>query len=240
MAPESDGAKSGTKVTTVDETLRGLMSDVRTLDETARESDHDYDTTQVFIMPVGDWTRRVSAVLRDQQTRRHRTCWVRGPFTSPFSVAHEFSQLVLFASGIGIVRHSTARTRDWSSMQASPFLLARSCPAWLPNFCALRASSRAGCGAVDLWSGQTPSLGVLGQYRGKRRVTFLVWMTRSATMLKFFAPLLADAQVATIYYTGTSTPQAHDPELSRLPSDLPCLLRVLSVLRVCSLRVLLH
>ena len=73
---------------------------------------------------------------------------------SPFSIASDFSQLVLFASGIGI----------------------------------------------------TPSLGVLGRYRGNRfggfRVKFLVWATRSAAMLKFFAPLLSDAQVATVYYTG--------------------------------------
>ena len=99
-------------------------------------------------MPVGDWTRRVSNAVRG--LRRHRTCWIRGPYTSPFSIAHDFSQLVLFASGIGI----------------------------------------------------TPSLGVLGQYRGAKRVKFLIWITRSEAMLKFFAPLICDAQMAMVYYTG--------------------------------------
>ena len=43
---------------------------------------------------------------------------------------------------------------------------------------------------------------MLGQYRGAKRVKFIIWVTRSAPMLKFFAPLLSDAQVATVYYTG--------------------------------------
>ena len=120
-----------------------------------RAEEEDFGTTQVFIMPAGDWTMRVAAAVKEQEgVRRNRTCWIRGPYSSPFSIASDFSQLVLFASGIGI----------------------------------------------------TPSLGVLGRYRGNRfggfRVKFLVWATRSAAMLKFFAPLLSDAQVATVYYTG--------------------------------------
>ena len=112
--------------------------------------EHDYETTQVFIMPAGDWTKRVSKAVLELGSRRHRSCWIRGPYTSPFTIAHDFSQLILFASGIGI----------------------------------------------------TPSLGVLGQYSGRRRVKFLIWATRSPSMLKFFAPLIGDAQVTTVYYTG--------------------------------------
>ena len=84
---------------------------------------------------AGDWTTRVAEAVKEQEgVRRNRTCWIRGPYSSPFSIASDFSQLVLFASGIGI----------------------------------------------------TPSLGVLGRYRGNRfggfRVKFLVWATRSAAI----------------------------------------------------------
>ena len=141
----------GQEENTEEQAVTLLMDDLDTsgIDEEARGADHDYDTTQVFIMPAGDWTRSLSEELKGG-VRRHRSCWIRGPYTSPFTIAHDFSQLLLFASGIGI----------------------------------------------------TPSLGVLGQYRGAKRVKFLIWVTRSASMLKFFAPLICDAQVATVYYTG--------------------------------------
>ena len=38
--------------------------------EEARGADHDYDTTQVFIMPAGDWTRSLSEELKGG-VRRH-------------------------------------------------------------------------------------------------------------------------------------------------------------------------
>lgn len=69
--------------------------------EEARESIHNqYDTTQVFITPVGDWSNNLMQELEDQQQKR--ACWVRGPYTSPYSVASNFSHLVLTATGIGI------------------------------------------------------------------------------------------------------------------------------------------
>ena len=118
------------------------------IDVDARSGLRAFDTTQIFVMPVGDWTRALSRAV--QARRQRRTCWVRGPFVSPYAAAKDFSQLILFASGIGI----------------------------------------------------TPALGVMGQYAGSTRMKFLVWSTRSAPMLKFFAPLLGDAQLSLVYYTG--------------------------------------
>ncbi len=117
--------------------------------EEAREDIHNkYNTTQVFICPVGDWTKNLMKELHDQ--RQLRACWVRGPYTSPYHVAQNFSHLVLTATGIGI----------------------------------------------------TPALGVMGQYPGFSRSKILIWSTRDKNMLKFFAPLLTDAHIAAIYYTG--------------------------------------
>lgn len=107
-----------------------------------------YDTTQVFIYPIGDWTKNLMKELENQ--RQLRACWVRGPYTSPFFVAQNFSHIVLTATGIGI----------------------------------------------------TPALGVMGQYPGFSRTKILVWSTRDKNMLKFFAPLINDAHLAVIYYTG--------------------------------------
>ena len=59
-----------------------------------------YNTTQIFITPNGDWSNEVVSSV---QNRKHlRECWVSGPYTSPFSVARQFSHLVLVATGIGI------------------------------------------------------------------------------------------------------------------------------------------
>ena len=147
-----------------EEAAQSLMSDLDTseLADEARSLEDASSTTQVFIMPVGDWTRRVSEAVKDQALRRHRTCWIRGPYSSPFAIAHDFSQLILFASGIGI----------------------------------------------------TPALGVLGHYKGAKRIKFVVWMTRSASMLKFFAPLLADSHFVYIYFTGK--PKLTSAELTEI------------------------
>ena len=67
----------------------------------AREDIHNqFDTTQVFICPVGDWSKNLMKEVEDQ--RQLRACWVRGPYTSPYHVAQSFSHLVLTATGIGI------------------------------------------------------------------------------------------------------------------------------------------
>jgi hypothetical protein len=121
----------------------------------AREDLSDrYKTTQVFICAVGDW----SESLVNSISNEHRASWVRGPFTSPYHVAQDFSHLVLVASGIGI----------------------------------------------------TPALGVMGQYPGFSRTKILMWSTRDLDMLKFFAPLLNDAHLAIIFYTGKTKLSASD------------------------------
>lgn len=139
-------------------------------DDDVRNQDHQesYNTTQCFIMPVGDWTKELSEAVKSRgRTARHRTCWIRGPYSSPFSVAKDFSQIILFASGIGI----------------------------------------------------TPALAVMGQYRGAARIKFLVWATRSAAMLRFFAPLMSDAQVVSVYYTGK--PKLSNREMESIRQRCP-------------------
>jgi len=123
----------------------------RLLVEEAREdlsNINRYPTTQVFMCPVGDWTKGLLKDIHEQ--KQLRACWVRGPYTSPYFVAREFSHLILTASGIGI----------------------------------------------------TPALGVMEQYPGFSRTKILVWSTRDANMLKFFAPLIKDAHLAVVFYTG--------------------------------------
>jgi len=115
----------------------------------ARKDMHSqYETTQLFIAPVGDWTKRVTKEITDKS--QMRSCWIRGPYTSPYSITSKFNNMVLVASGIGI----------------------------------------------------TPALGVMGQYSGSSRSKFLIWTTRCPYMLRFFAPLLKDALIATVFYTG--------------------------------------
>lgn len=66
----------------------------------ARAGLKKHETTQVFIMPAGDWTKGLAKQV--QGRKEMRSCWVRGPYTSPYSVASDFSHCVLMASGIGI------------------------------------------------------------------------------------------------------------------------------------------
>mmetsp|Transcript_13530 Transcript_13530/g.20581 ORF Transcript_13530/g.20581 Transcript_13530/m.20581 type:complete len:219 (+) Transcript_13530:296-952(+) len=58
------------------------------------------DTTQIFIMPARDWTKGLAEQVAERN--QMRSCWVRGPYTSPYFVASDFSHSVLMASGIGI------------------------------------------------------------------------------------------------------------------------------------------
>merc|ERR1719491_2456001 len=70
------------------------------LDEARDDLRDQYQTTQIFIAPAGDWSKGVSSdVLNEKQGR---SCWVRGPYTSPYFIATDFSNLILMASGIGI------------------------------------------------------------------------------------------------------------------------------------------
>lgn len=118
------------------------------VEEARAEIRNTYNTTQVFIIPAGDWTKRLYEEVDSQD--QLRSCWVRGPYISPYSIAADFSHLILIASGIGI----------------------------------------------------TPALGVIGQYKGNSRTKILVWSTRSPEMLKFFIPIIEDAHICVIYYTG--------------------------------------
>jgi len=118
------------------------------VEEARAEVRDSYNTTQVFIIPAGDWTKRLYEEVNSQE--QLRSCWVRGPFISPYAIAAEFSHLILIASGIGI----------------------------------------------------TPALGVIGQYRGNSRTKILIWSTRCSMMLKFFIPIIQEAHICVIYYTG--------------------------------------
>lgn len=64
-----------------------------------------YETTQIFVQPAGNWTQALMTTLKSN--RASRSCWVRGPYTSPFAIAGSYSQIILVASGIGITRAQT-------------------------------------------------------------------------------------------------------------------------------------
>ena len=57
-------------------------------------------TTQVFMVPAGDWTKNVYKEVSDR--KQLRSCWIKGPYVSPYSLSSNFSSLVLLATGIGI------------------------------------------------------------------------------------------------------------------------------------------
>ena len=61
-----------------------------------------YNTTQVFISPIGDWSKGLFEQVKETRHLRSCSCWVRGPYTSPYFIAHDFHHFVLTASGIGI------------------------------------------------------------------------------------------------------------------------------------------
>lgn len=59
-----------------------------------------HETTQIFVAPLGDWSRNLNRQVL--QRTNLSSCWVRGPYTSPYHVGSSFSHLVLTATGIGI------------------------------------------------------------------------------------------------------------------------------------------
>lgn len=72
-----------------------------TIDLSKREEmEAGFGTTQVFIAAVGDWSSRLNREVYSQMNLS--SCWVRGPFVSPYHLAHSFSHLILTATGIGI------------------------------------------------------------------------------------------------------------------------------------------
>ena len=68
--------------------------------QVVRRGGSKYDTTQVFVQAAGNWTEALMKTLVSK--RATGSCWVRGPYTSPFAIAGSFSQIILVASGIGI------------------------------------------------------------------------------------------------------------------------------------------
>ncbi len=56
-----------------------------------------HETTQIFVAPVGDWSCRLNKQV--SQRTHLSSCWVRGPYTSPYHVGNSFSHLVLTATG---------------------------------------------------------------------------------------------------------------------------------------------
>jgi len=59
-----------------------------------------HNTTQIFVVPAGDWSKALAEEVDGRN--QMRSCWMKGPFTSPYFVASYFSHVVLMASGIGI------------------------------------------------------------------------------------------------------------------------------------------
>ena len=113
-----------------------------------QDLNEQYDTTQIFIAPSGDWCKQLATDIVSNKRSRH--CYVSGPYTSPYYTASNFSHLLLTASGVGI----------------------------------------------------TPAIGIMNQYPADTRTKVLVWTVRCPKMLKFFAPLLTDAHLVVIFYTG--------------------------------------
>lgn len=70
------------------------------VEEARIEIRNRHRTTQVFIIPTGDWTKCLYEEVSSQ--KQLRSCWVAGPYINPYSVAADFSHLILVASGIGI------------------------------------------------------------------------------------------------------------------------------------------
>ncbi len=70
------------------------------MEEARQEIRSTYNTTQIFMEAAGDWTKQVYSEVTE--TNQLRSCWVRGPYVSPYAVASDFSHLILVATGIGI------------------------------------------------------------------------------------------------------------------------------------------
>ena len=100
--PESQGSISefAKKVMDNDTSDYGEMGSLLTMEEARKDINEQYETTQVFIAPGGDWTKRVAKEITDHD--QLRSCWVRGPYSSPYAIASHFNHLILVASGIGI------------------------------------------------------------------------------------------------------------------------------------------
>ncbi len=177
-----------------DETLSEDAFVRRFLDQEhqSRGDDHDdlicmeareelrHETTQIFVAPVGDWSTRLNQQVL--QRTHLSSCWVRGPYTSPYHVGNSFCHLVLTATGKFIVKYEMQIFLYMSCHYVKLYLIS--------TF------------VLDAGIGITPSLAVGAQFPGNSRTKILIWSCKCAKMLKFFAPLFADFHMIMIYYTG--------------------------------------
>jgi len=94
-----------------------------------------HNTTQIFIVPTGDWTKQVynECCSRTQL----RSCWVRGPYVSPYAVASDFSHLVLLATGIGITPALGVIGQYKGSSRMKTLVWSTRCPRMLKFFAPL-------------------------------------------------------------------------------------------------------
>tara|TARA_B110001469_G_scaffold123883_1_gene136598 strand:+ start:72 stop:1256 length:1185 start_codon:yes stop_codon:yes gene_type:complete len=76
---------------TLSRSASGRIVEGAGIDEAARNGLEAFETTQIFVIPAGDWTRALSRAVLKQ--RQRRACWVRGPFVSPYAAAKDFSQV---------------------------------------------------------------------------------------------------------------------------------------------------
>jgi len=126
-----------------------------TMEEARKDMNSRYKTTQVFISPIGDWTQQVAKEISGR--KQLRSCWVRGPYTSPFSIASNFNNLILVASGIGITP-ALGVMGQYSGSSRSKFLVwMTSCPYMLKYFAPLLNDSHV---AVLFYTGNDYTLSV--------------------------------------------------------------------------------
>ena len=133
--PTSEMDAAITSTSDVEMALLGVEGPLQEGDEerthasVVRRGGYSYSTTQIFVMPVGDWSRAHTVTRSPLHSGRHsshsahcpdcragdwsralssavqeneavtRSCWVRGPFTSPYSISSAYSNLLLIASG---------------------------------------------------------------------------------------------------------------------------------------------
>lgn len=105
------------------------------LKEAREQTRSQYKTTQVFIAPIGDWTNQVYKDV--SQHRQLRSCWIRGPYISPYQCATSFSSLVLTATGIGITPALGVMGQYRGNSKTKALIWSVRCSEMLKFFCPL-------------------------------------------------------------------------------------------------------
>mmetsp|Transcript_23960 Transcript_23960/g.27596 ORF Transcript_23960/g.27596 Transcript_23960/m.27596 type:complete len:919 (-) Transcript_23960:78-2834(-) len=75
--------------------------EIRMHDAAREDLNNRHQTTQIFISPAGDWSKGLQKEM-DGAGNMSSSCWVKGPYTSPYFVATNFSHIILTASGVGL------------------------------------------------------------------------------------------------------------------------------------------